>query len=242
MMLKIAVVDDELDFIEMLTSKIIRTCNELELKFSVDKYLNGYDIIENYRKYHLIFLDIEMPTMNGLETANKINITRQGDEIPLFVFVTSHNELVFEALKCFPYTFIRKDEIKDSDRLADLFERVTEQLCKRSKTTVIRADRQDVVLKNDDIIYLEKYKNYTHIHTTSEKYVVKASLSLYEKILPKDEFIRCHEGYIINLNHICKISDRYLLVDDDVSIPMSRSRAKALKEAFIKRVVSSNGF
>lgn len=52
MMLKIAVVDDELDFIEMLTSKIIRTCNELELKFSVDKYLNGYDIIENYRKYH----------------------------------------------------------------------------------------------------------------------------------------------------------------------------------------------
>lgn len=84
-MLKIAVVDDELDFIEMLTSKIIRTCNELELKFSVDKYLNGYDIIENYRKYHLIFLDIEMPTMNGLETANKINITRQGDEIPLFV-------------------------------------------------------------------------------------------------------------------------------------------------------------
>lgn len=65
MMLKIAVVDDELDFIEMLTSKIIRTCNELELKFSVDKYLNGYDIIENYRKYHLKSITADHPFDKG---------------------------------------------------------------------------------------------------------------------------------------------------------------------------------
>ena len=107
-MLKIAVVDDEIVFVESLINKITAVCEKLNLKFKIDKYSNGFDILENYSKYHLIFLDIEMPSIDGIATAKRINELKSSAEIPFIVYVTSHDELVFDALKSFPYSFIRK--------------------------------------------------------------------------------------------------------------------------------------
>ena len=107
-MINIAVVDDEPLFIDTLINKIADCCSSLKIKYFVDKYSNGYDILENYKSYHLIFLDIEMPSMDGIETAKTINESKGDSEIPFFVFITSHDEFVFDALKSFPYSFIRK--------------------------------------------------------------------------------------------------------------------------------------
>ena len=104
-MLKIAVVDDEIVFVESLINKITAVCEKLNLKFKIDKYSNGFDILENYSKYHLIFLDIEMPSIDGIATAKRINELKSSAEIPFIVYVTSHDELVFDALKsCLLYT------------------------------------------------------------------------------------------------------------------------------------------
>ena len=116
-MLKIAVVDDEIVFVESLINKITAVCEKLNLEFKIDKYSNGFDILENYSKYHLIFLDIEMPSIDGIATAKRINELKGSAEIPFIVYVTSHDELVFDALKSFPYSFIRKSKIE-----SDLYE------------------------------------------------------------------------------------------------------------------------
>ena len=101
-MLKIAVVDDEIVFVESLINKITAVCEKLNFEFKIDKYSNGFDILENYSKYHLIFLDIEMPSIDGIATAKRINELKGSAEIPFIVYVTSHDELVFDALKSFP--------------------------------------------------------------------------------------------------------------------------------------------
>ena len=111
-MIKIAVVDDEIEFVEILINKITEVCEKLNLEFKIDKYSNGFDILDNYKKYHLIFLDIEMPSIDGIATAKRLNEFKGSAEIPLLIFVTSHDELVFEALKSFPYSFIRKNRIR----------------------------------------------------------------------------------------------------------------------------------
>ena len=100
-MLKIAVVDDEIVFVESLINKITAVCEKLNFEFKIDKYSNGFDILENYSKYHLIFLDIEMPSIDGIATAKRINKLKSSAEIPFIVYVTSHDELVFDALKSF---------------------------------------------------------------------------------------------------------------------------------------------
>lgn len=68
-MINIAVVDDEPAFLDTLINKIADYFNSLEEKYSIDKYSNGYSILENYKKYHLIFLDIEMPLIDGITIA-----------------------------------------------------------------------------------------------------------------------------------------------------------------------------
>lgn len=68
-MINIAVVDDEPAFLDTLINKIADYFNSLEEKYSIDKYSNGYSILENYKKHHLIFLDIEMPLIDGITIA-----------------------------------------------------------------------------------------------------------------------------------------------------------------------------
>ena len=239
-MLKIAVVDDEIVFVESLINKITAVCEKLNLKFKIDKYSNGFDILENYSKYHLIFLDIEMPSMDGIETAKKINELKGDSEIPFFVFITSHDEFVFDALKSFPYSFIRKSDIDDETSFSKIMIKVSKAIDNNCKTINIRTNRQEIVLKIADIVFIEKYKNYSYIHTKSEKYPVKSSLVFYEEMLSDFGFIRCHEGYIVNLNNISKIFDKAILLTNNETVPMSRNKCKMVKEAFVKRTVCYN--
>lgn len=239
-MINIAVVDDEPLFIDTLINKIADCCSSLKIKDFVDKYSNGYDILENYKSYHLIFLDIEMPSMDGIETAKTINESKGDSEIPFFVFITSHDEFVFDALKSFPYSFIRKSDIDDETSFSEIMIKVSKAIDNNCKTINIRTNRQEVVLKIADIVFIEKYKNYSYIHTKSEKYPVKSSLVFYEEMLSDFGFIRCHEGYIVNLNNISKIFDKAILLTNNETVPMSRNKCKMVKEAFVKRTVCYN--
>lgn len=72
-MLKIAVLDDDMVFVNKLSNIIAKTCNQSKMEYTLQKYSNGMDILSNYSQFHLIFLDIEMPFCNGIETAEKIN-------------------------------------------------------------------------------------------------------------------------------------------------------------------------
>ena len=137
-MLKIAVVDDEIVFVESLINKITAVCEKLNFEFKIDKYSNGFDILENYSKYHLIFLDIEMPSIDGIATAKRINELKGSAEIPFIVYVTSHDELVFDALKSFPYSFIRKSKIESDlyeciNRINNSFEELNYSIAYRKK-------------------------------------------------------------------------------------------------------------
>ena len=90
-MLNIAVVDDDIFFVDNMINIIAKICDKMKIERTIDKYSNGYDILEKYKGYHLIFLDIEMPSIDGIDTAKRINELKGSAEIPFFVFVTSHD-------------------------------------------------------------------------------------------------------------------------------------------------------
>ncbi|OUP74186.1 hypothetical protein B5F08_12255 [Anaeromassilibacillus sp. An172] len=72
-MLKISVMDDEPTFVDILVNEIYKYCSLLEIDVMIDKFFNAYDLIENFSKYHLIFLDINMPLVDGITVAKIIN-------------------------------------------------------------------------------------------------------------------------------------------------------------------------
>ena len=214
-MLKIAVVDDEIVFVESLINKITAVREKLNLEFKIDKYSNGFDILENYSKYHLIFLDIEMPSIDGIATAKRINELKGSAEIPFIVYVTSHDELVFDALKSFPYSFIRKSKI-ESD-LYECINRINNSFEELHKTIVLHTERKDIPIVIGDIIYLEKIKNY----------VVFKNIAEYG-------FIRPHIGYAVNNKYVEYISADCILLQNDINIPLNKKYRDDLKKKYFK--------
>lgn len=229
-MLKIAVVDDDIAFVNKLSNIITKTCNQTEIEYSLQKYSNGMDILSNYAQFHLIFLDIEMPFCNGIETAEKINKFKGNSQIPLFVFVTSHDELVFEALKRYPYTFIRKSKMETD--IVECIKHINDSLKIDNKTILLHAGRKDVAVNVDDIIFLDKINNYVIFHTENGDYKVRSNINKEFKKICDFGFVRPHIGYVVNNKYIQYIASDSILLKNNFSIPLNKKYKDTVKNEF----------
>lgn len=231
-MLNIAVVDDEPIFIDTLINTIAHCCNSLGVEYLIDKYSNGYNILENFKKYHLIFLDIEMPAIDGIATAKRINDLQGHVEIPFIVFVTSHNELVFDALKSFPYSFIRKNMIYID--LPECINHINNYFNEIHKIIILHTERKDIPIVIDEIIYLEKIKNYVVYHTDKQDYKVRSDMNTeFEKVVFYG-FIRPHIGYAVNNKSIEYIAVDCVMLKDNISIPMNKKYREEIKKKYFQ--------
>ena len=97
-MFRIAICDDEREFGNKLSEEVKTICKKNSIEYKSDIFTDGLSLMDNYEKYHLIFLDIEMPLIDGISVAEHLNNKRTND-IPYVVFVTGRDNLVFKALK-----------------------------------------------------------------------------------------------------------------------------------------------
>lgn len=229
-MLKIAVVDDDMVFVNKLSNIIAKTCNQSKIEYTLQKYSNGMDILSKYSQFHLIFLDIEMPFCNGIETAEKINKLKGNSQVPLFVFVTSHDELVFEALKSYPYTFIRKSSMETD--VAECIKHINDSLRIDDNTIFLHAGRKDVAVNVDDIIFLDKINNYVIFHTENGDYKVRSNINKEFKKICDYGFVRPHIGYVVNNNYIQYIASNSILLKNNISVPLNKKYKEAVKTEF----------
>lgn len=237
-MINIAVVDDEPIFTDILIDKIANCCNSLGIKYLVDKYSNGYNVLENHKKYHLIFLDIEMPSIDGIATAKRINDLKETAEIPFIIFVTSHDELVFDALKSFPYSFIRKNMI-DID-LPECITRINNYFEEIHQTIILHTKRKDIPIIVDEIVYLEKIKNYVIYHTYNQDYKVRSDMNTEFEKISSYSFVRPHIGYVVNNKAIKYIAVDSVLLKNDITIPMNKKYREEIKKKYFKWLGDKN--
>lgn len=232
--MRIAICDDDKVFIKKMFETVKTICDNKNIRCQIESFQDGLELIENYDQYHLIFLDIEMPSINGIETAQKLNDLKGSSEIPFLVFVSSHDELVFEALKSFPYSFIRKSDITDNNCISEIIINVSKSINKKCITISIRTGREDVVLKVTDIIYLEKIKNYVVYHTGNQEYKVRSDINTEFKKIATYGFIRTHIGYVVNNRCVKYISNDNVLLENNINIPVSKKYREETKNNFFE--------
>lgn len=230
-MLKIAICDDEIEFAGVL-SQILKNfyVNQIREIFIFD---SPQKLIVSKENYDIIFLDIDMPVMNGIELSKKYMKTKT--EI---IFVTNKEALVFEAYNSTEsFGFIRKNQLKQ-----DLF-RVMQRYFKLKKseyTLKIKFEQKLIALNNTDVIYIEKQVNSVIIHTAKKNYKIRKTLSELESELEKYGFVRTHIGYLINLDYIDLIEKNQVILKNKETVPISRNRYKFVCDAFIKRSILFN--
>ncbi len=225
MMKVISIEDNELD--RLVLQKLIQQNDQLELIGEYESALAAISIIRS-AKPDLIFLDIELPGMTGIEFINSLK------EVPQIIFVTSHENYALDAFENDVTDFLLKPLEKKRFNIAvNRALKIQEWLSLEStddRSVFIRVDRDDVKIFLKDIIYVEAMADYVKVHTTEDKYLVLSTMKSIATKLPEEEFVRIHRSFIVNINHIDSFNGSEVVING-LTIPVSRSCKKELKGA-----------
>lgn len=231
--MKIAICDDSAEQTESLKRNLSAISKSNNVKIKCDAYQSGEElagVYKKHKKYDVIFLDMEMGGLNGIETAN---IIRKTDENVIIIFVTGHTQYMRESFKCQPFRFLVKPvEISE---LESVFNDIRKKLSTQKVALSIIEKKAAIRIACEDIIYCESYGHCVLIHTKEDTYKTRGSLSvLYEK-LDSMQFCRVHSSYIVNFNYVKYLcGDHAELSFDGTNIPISRSYRKTVSAEFTK--------
>lgn len=228
-MISIAVCDDDTKHIAILEKYLFEIS---DIKIECDAYQNGESLVNAYKnsieKYDVVFLDMEMEKLNGIETADRI---REFDEHVIIVFVTSHSEYMKESFRCQPFRFIEKP--LDYDELKKIFCDIKDKLSKKRKVFSFTENKTRVRLFCDDILYCESRAHWVWIYTKDQAYKICKTLSEVYEQLDREMMFRVHKSFVVNFNYIFTIKENNIrLYHCDKLIPVSRSYKKAFLEEY----------
>lgn len=235
--LNFAIVDDDKVFSQNLQKYITDFCKKEGINSSVSitdpesLFLGeGAPFI-----YDLILLDIEMPEINGIELAHKLNSIKPVDGTPYIVFVTAQDNLVFDALQTFPYSFVRKSNIQEIENCI----RNLDAKLRSTPTYAIKAGREIKITEIKNIIYLEKQGNYTAFVTVAGTFQERSSIEEKHKELKDFGFIRPHIGALVNAAHITEFTSSTITLSNKKKVSISRNYKHLVKEEFNEWLVKS---
>lgn len=230
--MKIAFCDDEQAQLDITSVYTQEWAKENNVKVTIKKFNSAEAFLfewSSLENFDMLFLDIQMSGMSGIELAKQI---RQIDDQLIIVFITGIMDYVFEGYDVKALHYLLKP-IKKEDYNACL-NQAFEQIQKRNKDILlIPLDGQLRKMAYQDIYYFEIFSHYMEVHTKYGLFKYKKKIGELEKELPSSQFIRCHRSCIVNLLYINNIEKNGLKLDNGDVLPVSSDRRKKLHDAFV---------
>ncbi len=223
--MRVAVCDDESRFITDFKNIMKRLYSSLDI--IVDDFSEGGELLKSFsvKPYDLVFLDIEMPEMDGLTLAKKLR-EQSGDVC--IVFLTGHIEYAIKGYEVGALRYLTKPA--DDSKVREVIEYVLRQQAAQ-KLIWVRTDEGDIKLRLSDIIFIESKTHNVIINTAGDSFSVRGNISDYESRLTPEGFFRIHRGYIISLSKVVQLSGKEVIMEDGTALPIGRSYDPRFKEA-----------
>ncbi|MGH4050833.1 MAG: LytR/AlgR family response regulator transcription factor [Clostridium sp.] len=218
------IVDDEYPSREEL-KYFINNFSNIKIMDEFDDSIKALEYIEA-NKLDVIFLDINMPKLDGMALGKIIN---HFPKHALIIFITAHKDYAVDAFEIQAYDYILKPY--SQERIVSILKKIekcSDEKCVNNKITLWK-DKKMMVRNITDISYCEASERETLIYINEVKYYVNSSISEFYKKLPKQFFFRSHRSYIINTDKITEIipwfNNTFMLKmqGEKIDIPVSRS-------------------
>lgn len=231
--MKCIIVDDEPLAREVLESFVGRI-DGLELLASCDNAIKAFDILKK-EKVDLIFLDIQMPKLNGIDFLKVL------DPIPNVIFTTAYREYAIESYELNVVDYLLKPisfqrfmmavNKAMNDGLKEKNEEVKRVDELRSETPYIflKADRKMVKVYLKDILYIESLKDYVRIKLPQKDVISLQKISFLEQKLPEDCFVRIHRSFIVPIRKIESFSNNVIEIGG-AELPIGRNYKEKVLE------------
>ena len=225
--LLIAVVDDDPRDAGELKDCVERYCRENGHAAMIRVFHDGLDLIRSTETHDIVFLDIQMGKLDGLETARFI---RKINRESILIFVTNMAQFAIKGYEVDALDFILKPAAMSS--IAYVMDKAVRRLeGSASPQFSLKTAEGTVSLSAGDITYVEVFDHNLVYHTTRGDYTVRGRLGeVLEKLNP-DRFVMCNRSYVVNLRHVSGVAADYLLIGD-TRISVSKSHRKELMKRF----------
>ncbi|MBC7864179.1 MAG: response regulator transcription factor [Bacteroidia bacterium] len=236
--LNVVLIDDENLALE-LNSRYVSNCAELNL---CGKFKNPLDAIAyiNANPVDLIFVDIEMPQLKGIDLVKQLN------KKPAVVFCTAYSEYAAKAFDLDAVDYLVKPFgferfLRSVEKVKEYYEiRKSKDHEKESEISndkgflVIKADHKMVRVPFNEIIYVEGLGEYVKIICENSKYVTFQRMKIMEEMLPASNFKRIHKSYIVSLAHIQSMQAHSLVMKGGGMVQVSRDKKEELVKLVFK--------
>lgn len=221
-MIKIAILEDSDADYTRICKAWDRFSKEEHLSYQITHYKDSTSLLEQFHsQFDLIFLDIEVPGKNGMETAQEI---RKIDNLTILVFLTNFSKYAVNGYEVNAADYMLKPldyysfALKMHKILHMLYQNIEKEITIMTKGLLHRFSINElfyVEINNHDLIY----------HLGDETISTRGSLSEVEKSLPKNSFSRCNNCYLVNLKHVTKIKDNTVWIGKN-ELTISRPKKK----------------
>jgi len=248
-MIRCVLIDDESNSLEMMEWLLKTYCPQVKIEAMCNAASKGIEAINKY-KPDLVFLDIEMPHMNGFD------MLEQFDKLFFdVVFCTAYDQFAIRAFKYSALNYLLKpvdpEDLKETIRRIEekkttpskeqielLFQNIKQTVKPTAQRIALTTGDGMIFVPTSDILYCQAESNYTSVVLAGgKKIVVSKVLKEIDEALSGPDFFRVHNSYLININQISKFvrgDGGYVVMQDGATVSISRSRRQEFMELFEK--------
>jgi two-component system, LytTR family, response regulator len=236
------IVDDE-PLARSIVKEYLSAQDQVEVVQECNDGFEGVKAIMHH-KPHLVFLDIQMPKINGFEMLELL------EEKPSVIFTTAFDEYAIKAFEAHAVDYLLKPFTKERfDKALEKFfnqapvqKKNTEELLQavnhlpsQSERIVVKTAGKIKIIPIPEILFLEAADDYVKVHIKEGSFLKNKTMSFFEKALPQDQFVRTHRSYIINVQEITRIDpyekeNHLAILRSGAKLPVSKSGYGKLKE------------
>lgn len=226
MKIRCIAVDDEPLALRVIESHIEKL-QDVELVAKCSNAIDAFSVLKN-KKIDLIFLDIQMPELTGLDFLKTLQ------NPPHVIFTTAYRNYAIDAfdldvldylLKPISFERFLKSINKFYNRKKETITSIKENANSDQATSgfiYIKKGKSMVKILVNNIIYIESLKDYVKIHTKEHTYLTKQQIGVFEEILPEDKFLRIHKSFIVSLDNITSFSPSKVEIGKTI-LPIGRT-------------------
>ncbi|QIB70334.1 response regulator transcription factor [Aminipila butyrica] len=227
-MIRIAICDDDSNMIGELKDKLITYMDEKHQRAQIRSFSSGEDLLSSDESFDIVFLDIQMTGMNGMEAARRL---RQSGSESFFVFVSILKEYVYDAFSVEASGFLLKplDDCRFRATLDRLLRSIQNQ---QSSILTVQKGTWCKSIPFVDILYCEAINRKIFVHTKQEVIDYYFKMKELEKKLTPD-FFCCHRSYLVNLRAVCGYEKGLAKLSNGENLPVSRLRQQEFMEAML---------
>ncbi len=223
--MNIAVVDDEKVIREHIYSLIEKQIPDCYL----EAYATGEELLAAGKWFDIVFLDIQMEGMNGIETARMLREKQDGI---VLIFVTGIREYVFEALDLYAFHYLLKPV--DENKFKEVLERAVGEVEKNGEKKWLFIKKRNLTLNQADILYIESRAKKVEIHIDGarESIEIYATMEELEGQLGED-FYRCHRAYLVNMAHITGYDNNSITITSGDKVYLTKKKYRDFVKTYM---------